>query len=30
MYPEYVKEIEALGQNLLAGLQEKIAKWSEN
>lgn len=30
MYPEYVKEIEALGQNLLAELQEKAAKWAEN
>lgn len=29
MYPEYVKEIEALGQNLLAELQEKAAKWAE-
>lgn len=30
MYPEYVKEVEALGQNLLAELQEKTAKWAEN
>lgn len=30
MYPEYVKEIEALGQNLLAELQEKAVKWAEN
>ena len=30
MYPEYVKEIEALGQNLLAELQEKAAKWAED
>ncbi len=30
VYPEYVKEIEALGQNLLAELQEKAAKWAEN
>lgn len=30
MYPEYVKEVEALGQNLLAELQEKAAKWAEN
>ena len=30
MYPEYVKEVEALGQNLFAELQEKAAKWSEN
>lgn len=30
MYPEYVKEVEALGQNLLAELQEKVAKWAEN
>lgn len=29
MYPEYVKEIEALGQNLFAELQEKTAKWAE-
>lgn len=29
MYPEYVKEVEALGQNLLAELQEKSAKWAE-
>lgn len=29
MYPEYVKEVEALGQNLLAELQEKAAKWAE-
>lgn len=29
MYPEYVKEIEALGQNLFAELQEKAAKWAE-
>lgn len=30
MYPEYVKEVEALGQNLLAELQEKAAKWAKN
>lgn len=30
MYPEYVKEIEALGQNLFAELQEEAAKWAEN
>lgn len=30
MYSEYVKEVEALGQNLLAELQEKAAKWAEN
>ena len=30
MYPEYVKEVEALGLNLLAELQEKAAKWAEN
>ena len=30
IYPEYVKEIEALGQNLFAELQEKAAKWAEN
>lgn len=30
MYPEYVKEVEALGQNLFAELQEKAAKWTEN
>lgn len=30
MYPEYVKEVEALEQNLLAELQEKAAKWAEN
>lgn len=30
MYPEYVKKVEALGQNLLAELQEKAAKWAEN
>lgn len=30
MYPEYVKEVEALGQNLFAELQEKAAKWVEN
>lgn len=30
MYPEYVKEVEALGRNLLAELQEKAAKWAEN
>lgn len=30
MYPKYVKEVEALGQNLLAELQEKAAKWAEN
>lgn len=30
MYPEYVKEVEALEENLLAELQEKAAKWAEN
>lgn len=30
MYPVYVKEVEALGQNLFAELQEKAAKWAEN
>lgn len=30
MYPEYVKEVDALGRNLLAELQEKVAKWAEN
>ena len=30
MYPEYVKEVEALGKNLFAELQEKAAKWAEN
>lgn len=30
MYPEYVKKVEALGQNLFAELQEKAAKWAEN
>lgn len=30
MYPEYVKEVNALGRNLLAELQEKAAKWAEN
>ena len=30
MYPEYVKEVEALGQNLFSELQEKAAKWAEN
>lgn len=30
MYPEYVKEVEALGQNLFTELQEKAAKWAEN
>ena len=30
MYPENVKEIKALGQNLFTELQEKIAKWTEN
>ena len=30
MYSEYVKEVEALGQNLFAELQEKAAKWGEN
>ena len=30
MYPEYVKEVEAFGQNLFAELQEKAAKWAEN
>ena len=29
MYPEYVKEVDALGRNLLAELQEKAAKWAE-
>lgn len=29
MYPEYIKEIEALGQNLFAELQEKAAKWAK-
>jgi hypothetical protein len=29
MSSEYVKEVEALGQNLLAELQEKAAKWAE-
>ena len=29
MYPEYIKEVEALGQNLFAELQEKAAKWAE-
>ena len=29
MYPEYVKEVEALGQNLFVELQEKAAKWAE-
>lgn len=29
IYPEYVKEVEALGQNLFAELQEKAAKWAE-
>lgn len=29
MYPEYVKEVEALGQDLFAELQEKAAKWAE-
>ena len=29
MYPEYVKEVEALGQNLFAELQEKAAKWAK-
>jgi hypothetical protein len=29
MYPEYVKEVEALGQNLFAELQKKAAKWAE-
>ena len=29
MYPEYVKEVEAIGQNLFAELQEKAAKWAE-
>lgn len=29
MYPEYVKEVEALGQNLFDELQEKAAKWAE-
>lgn len=30
MYPEYVKEVEVLGQNLFAELQEKAAKWAES
>lgn len=30
MYPEYVKKVEALEQNLFAELQEKAAKWAEN
>lgn len=30
MYPEYVKEVEALGQNLLTELQEKAVKWAES
>lgn len=30
MYPEYVKEVEAFGQNLFAELQEKAAKWAGN
>lgn len=30
MYPKYVIEVEALGENLLAELQEKAAKWAEN
>lgn len=30
MYPKYVKEVEALGQNLFAELQEKVAKWAKN
>lgn len=30
MYPEYVKEVEALEQNLLTELQKKAAKWAEN
>lgn len=30
MYSEYVKEVDALGRNLLAELQEKAAKWAEN
>lgn len=29
MYPKYVKEVEALGQNLFTELQEKAAKWAE-
>lgn len=29
MYPEYIKEVEALGQDLFAELQEKAAKWAE-
>lgn len=29
MYPEYVKEVEALGQNLFAELQEKAEKWAK-
>ena len=29
MYPEYIKEVEALGQNLFAELQEKAAKWAK-
>lgn len=30
MYPEYVKEVEALGQNLFAELQNKTVKWAKN
>lgn len=30
MYPEYIKEVEALRQNLFAELQKKAAKWAEN
>lgn len=30
MYPEYVKEVEALEQNLFAELQENAAKWAKN
>lgn len=29
MYPEYIKEVEALGQNLFAELQEKAEKWAK-
>lgn len=30
MYPEYVKEVEALGQNLFDELQNKAVKWVNN
>lgn len=30
IYPEYVKEVEALEQNLLVELQKKAEKWAEN